>query len=195
MSLRLLMVVLSCVCCSLSDAAIAKAPNSAICESYGGQLDTCEIRTRNGIALKKRMSKNRCIEGETFGIYRRDQMWVDGGCRGEFVARRFGDEIFTRPGAHTSRGAQNPARPWVNPDTRQATGSWRNPDTSHRKSPQEWAYLAGRLYAKNRSRGYTDPRNAHHVKNALRKQGVDPSAIEKGGFLRGDFLRGLRSWR
>ena len=194
MSLRRLMVVLSIICFSLSGTAIAKAPKNVICESYGGQLETCEIRTHNGIALKKRMSKNRCVEGETFGIHRRGQMWVDGGCRGEFVARRFGDEVFSRPGATTSRGTTNRAQPWINPDTGRAVGSWRNSGASPNKSPSEWAYLAGRLYAKNRSQGYADAQNAYHVKNALRKQGVDPNAIERGGFLRDDFVRGLRSW-
>ena len=195
MSLRLKLLIIPCVLTVLIDTApaVAKAPKSAVCESYDSQLETCPIRTVNGIAVKKRMSKNRCIEGESFGIYRQDQMWVDKGCRAEFVARRFGNEVFTRPGV-TPRG-QSRSQPWVNPDTGQAAGAGRNLGSSIQKTPRQWAYLAGRLYARNKSEGYTDDRNAYHVKNALRKQGVDPNSIEKGGFLRSDFVRGLRSWR
>lgn len=196
MSLRWLIISLLCGTCVISPDAFAKAPKNATCESFGGRLETCEIRSRNGIALKKRMSKNRCTEGETFGLYRRDQMWVDKGCRGQFVSRRFGDEIFTRPGgANTSRGPRNRAQPWVDPDTGRTAGSWRDPDASHRKTPRQWAYLAGRLYSKNKSKGYEAAQNAYQVKNALRKRGVDPRAIEPGGLLRDEFVRGLRSWR
>ncbi len=104
-------IIASCTVaiCLLSGTAAAKAPKSVICESYGDQLETCEIRTINGIALKRRMSKDRCIEGQTFGIYRHDVMWVDAGCRGEFISRRFGNETFSRPGggAGSSSGYRN----------------------------------------------------------------------------------------
>jgi hypothetical protein len=201
MSLHPMIFTLSCVIIFVARVSIveAKAPKSTVCESFGGQLETCEIRSANGIALKRRMSKNRCVEGESFGLYRRDQMWVAKGCRGEFVARRYGAEVFSRPGMARPQENGYAAKPWVNPDTGRAVGStagsWRNPDASHRKTPREWAYLAGRLYSKNKAGGYSNSQNTYHVKNELRKQGVDPSAIERGGLLRDDFVRGLRSWR
>lgn len=197
MRFRRMFAVFGVALCLLPGAAEAKAPKSVVCESYSGRLETCEIRTVNGIALKRRMSKDRCIEGETFGIYRRDQMWVDRGCRGEFEARRFGEEIFTRPGDGTSSspGYRNQAQPWVNPDAGRSGGSWQNPDAGQSRSPSDWAYLARRAYAMNKSRGVDDKSNAQYVQSELRKQGVDPNAIHRGGALRGDFVRGLRSWR
>lgn len=195
MSFRRFIIVIGCAIILLPATAIAKAPKSVVCESYSGQLETCEIRTVNGIAIKRRLSKDRCIEGETFGIYRQDQMWVDAGCRGEFVSRRFGNEVFTRPGAATARGQGYQAQPWVNPDQGRTAGSWQNPDSSQRKSPGQWAYLAGRAFAMNKNRGFDDVTNAKHIRNELRSRGVDPNAIQRGGALRNDFLRGLRSLR
>ncbi len=195
MSFRILMIAAGCACVLFPAIAYAKAPKSTVCESYSGQLETCEIRTINGIALKRRLSKDRCIEGKSFGIYRQDQMWVDAGCRGEFVSRRFGDEVFTRPGGATPRGQGYRAQPWVNPDQGRATGSWQNPDAVQRSSPGEWAYLAGRAFAMNKNRGIDDASNARHIRNELRSRGVDPTAIHRGGPLRNDFLRGLRSVR
>ena len=195
MPFRQLVIAIGCVCVLLPAIAFAKAPKSVVCESFGGQLETCEIRTIRGIALKRRLSKDRCIEGETFGIYRQDQMWVDAGCRGEFVSRRFGDEVFTRPGAATPRGQGYQAQPWVNPDQNRNAGSWRNPDLYQRNTPGHWAFLAGVAYAMNRERGIDEATNTRHIRNELRSRGVDPNAIQRGGPLRNDFLKGLRSRR
>ncbi len=194
-SFRRFLVAIACACVLAPALAVAKAPKSVVCESFGGQLETCEILTIRGIALKRRLSKDRCIEGETFGIYRQDQMWVDAGCRGEFVSRRFGDEVFTQPGAATPRGQGYQAQPWVNPDQGRATGSWRNPDLNEQNTPGRWAFLAGVAYAMNRERGIDEATNSHHIRNDLRSRGVDPNAIQRGGPLRNDFLRGLRSRR
>lgn len=195
MSFRRFIIMSGCVIVLLPAVAIAKAPKSTVCESFSGQLETCEIRTINGIALKRRLSKDRCIEGESFGIYRQDQMWVDNGCRGEFVSRRFGNEVFTRPGAATPRGQGYQAQPWVNPDQGRTTGSWQNPNSGQQNSPGHWAFLAGVAYAMNRERGIDDTTNTRHIRNELSSHGVDPNAIQRGGPLRNDFLRGLRSRR
>lgn len=168
---------------SLSTPTLAGPPEKINCESYGGKLETCEIDTRNGIKLRRRLSKDACVEGQSFGIFRRDVMWVDRGCRGQFVSLLFGQERFSRPGEQRPSANTYRAKPWVNPDKQRRAGS-------SRKTPRQWAYLAGRLYGKNQTRGVPDPANLESVKKALRRQGVDPYGILPGGLLRDDFVRG-----
>jgi hypothetical protein len=194
MSFRRFMVMIGCACALFPAIALAKAPKSAVCESHGGRLETCAIRTVNGIVIKRRLSKNRCIEGKTFGIYRHDQMWVDAGCRGEFISRRFGNEVFTRPGGASTQGQGYQAQPWVNPDGFRQGGSRDNGPTKAR-SPQDWAYLVGRLYARNKLKGVDDNRNAQQVHRILSNQGIDPRAVTQGGVLWDDFARGIVSMR
>ncbi|MCA0327146.1 MAG: DUF3011 domain-containing protein [Proteobacteria bacterium] len=55
------------------------------CESDSGRLRECAVPGRGRIELVRQLSDTRCIEGRTWG-QRGDRVWVDDGCRGEFVA-------------------------------------------------------------------------------------------------------------
>ena len=54
------------------------------CESRDHGYNHCAVRVRGGVELQRHLSDSYCEEGETWGYDRRG-VWVDGGCRGEFV--------------------------------------------------------------------------------------------------------------
>lgn len=60
-----------------------------ICESRDGRRAYCDANTRGGITLSRQLSRNDCIEGQSWGFDQRG-IWVDLGCRGEFAVRRGG---------------------------------------------------------------------------------------------------------
>lgn len=57
------------------------------CESTDGRQNFCNVDTRGGVRLVRRLSNNACDEGRTWGATR-GGVWVSQGCRAEFVAGR-----------------------------------------------------------------------------------------------------------
>jgi hypothetical protein len=84
--------------CALLGAGLANAQPVARqttyafirCESPRGQPGFCPADTRRGVRIANDLS-GRCQLGRTWG-YRRDGVWVSGGCAGEFEIGRFGDD-------------------------------------------------------------------------------------------------------
>ena len=56
------------------------------CESNGKKQSYCRIDTRRGVELYRQLSKSRCRYGSSWG-YDRKGIWVDEGCRAEFLVR------------------------------------------------------------------------------------------------------------
>jgi hypothetical protein len=56
------------------------------CESTEGRLRTCGSGLVGRAQLQRQLSSTRCIEGSNFGL-RNGSVWVNGGCRGVFLAR------------------------------------------------------------------------------------------------------------
>ncbi len=54
------------------------------CESVDGRYRECRVDTRQGVQMVRQTSRTQCIEGHNWGIGR-DVVWVDRGCRAEFV--------------------------------------------------------------------------------------------------------------
>jgi hypothetical protein len=54
------------------------------CESTDGRLRTCGTGLSGRITLQRQLSDARCIAGSTYGL-RNGSVWVDRGCRGEFL--------------------------------------------------------------------------------------------------------------
>jgi hypothetical protein len=52
-------------------------------ESPGGQREYRHVSTRGGVRLRRQLSRDACVEGQTWG-FDRDGIWVDKGCRAEF---------------------------------------------------------------------------------------------------------------
>ena len=71
----------------------------AVCESLDGSRASCMADTTSGVTLLRQLSQAACLEGESWGYEDgRDEIWVDRGCRGEFLLSR----IAERPrGANT----------------------------------------------------------------------------------------------
>ena len=57
---------------------------SLICESQNGRRAQCTVNTAGGVALSRQLSHDSCIEGKTWGYTERG-IWVDRGCRAEFL--------------------------------------------------------------------------------------------------------------
>lgn len=77
-------------------AEFAEARNSTAsgntrvtCSSIDDRRQTCAWDSRNGRPMLLRtLSRASCIEGRSWG-YRRNQIWVDRGCRGQFGTGRW----------------------------------------------------------------------------------------------------------
>jgi Protein of unknown function (DUF3011) len=54
------------------------------CASDNGRLNYCSADTRGGVRLVRQRSDSPCVAGRTWGYDRRG-IWVDRGCRAEFV--------------------------------------------------------------------------------------------------------------
>jgi hypothetical protein len=61
-----------------------------VCESQDGKRARCNTSTSDGVAVVRQFSRSSCIQGRSWG-YDADGIWVDEGCRAEFVvgAHRF----------------------------------------------------------------------------------------------------------
>jgi hypothetical protein len=54
------------------------------CSSNDGKRNFCNADTRGGVRLTRQISGSACIQGQTWG-YDNRSIWVDRGCRAEFV--------------------------------------------------------------------------------------------------------------
>ncbi|MFT3762824.1 MAG: DUF3011 domain-containing protein [Pseudoxanthomonas sp.] len=59
------------------------------CESTDNRQRSCSVDTNGGVQLVRQLSKTRCVQGRNWG-WDRSGVWVNGGCRAEFVAGRGG---------------------------------------------------------------------------------------------------------
>ena len=57
------------------------------CESSDGRYRTCGSNLHGRITLQRQLSSTRCVDGTNFGL-RNGSVWVDRGCRGEFLVQR-----------------------------------------------------------------------------------------------------------
>lgn len=72
---------------------------SLVCESINNRRQHCPADTSYGVQLARQLSRNACIRGEDWG-FDHNGIWVDDGCRGEFVLggeRRFTPMISAAP--------------------------------------------------------------------------------------------------
>jgi len=84
MRISTLLIVLGMLAAAMGGAGVVHASGAVVrCESSDGQRRVCAADTRGGVRLRKQLSKSACIEGETWGA-RREGVWVDRGCRGDF---------------------------------------------------------------------------------------------------------------
>lgn len=63
--------------------APASAQRTVKVESKNGQYTYQRANTAGGVRLLRQISRDACVEGQTWG-FDRDGIWVDKGCRAEF---------------------------------------------------------------------------------------------------------------
>ena len=59
-------------------------PRVLVCESKSKARRMCGVTVEREVRLQRQISGAACVEGESWG-WSRDGVWVDDGCRGEFV--------------------------------------------------------------------------------------------------------------
>jgi hypothetical protein len=79
--------------------ALRQRTTTVVCESQNGRRTECTADTRNGVMLNRQLSRSECAEGRSWG-YTRDSIWVDDGCRAEFLV----GTDFRGPGSLRNRG-------------------------------------------------------------------------------------------
>lgn len=63
-----------------------RGDNRVICESVTDAYTVCPANTQAGVALEHQISAKPCVEEMTWGYDKeKNQIWVDDGCRGEFI--------------------------------------------------------------------------------------------------------------
>src|SRR5947199_5849049 len=63
-----------------------RGDNRVVCESTTGSYTVCPANTTAGVALTRQLSIKPCVEEMSWGYEReKNQIWVDEGCRGEFI--------------------------------------------------------------------------------------------------------------
>jgi ribosomal protein L37AE/L43A len=79
--------ILTAVMIAAAFAASAQTNGTLItCESINNVRHTCKADVASGITLNQQFSKDVCVRGKTWGTTRNnDGVWVDGGCRAEFL--------------------------------------------------------------------------------------------------------------
>lgn len=71
-----------------------RASNRVICESEDEKRQTCRADVMKGVTLARQLSRTACIEGTTWGYDKvRDQIWVEQGCRAEFIIGKLTEEL------------------------------------------------------------------------------------------------------
>lgn len=60
------------------------APRGVICESKRRSRRQCGTSVERGVRLGRQLSGTACVQGENWG-WNRDGIWVDDGCRAEFI--------------------------------------------------------------------------------------------------------------
>jgi len=67
-------------------AAPAAKAQTITCSSDNGKRNYCAVNTSGGVTLVRQRSDARCTQGYSWGYDRRG-IWVDRGCRADFVVR------------------------------------------------------------------------------------------------------------
>src|SRR5712664_3237903 len=73
---------------AVRSAAYANGGRQVPCSSDDGRRRNCPAETRAGVALEKQTSGAACLQGYSWGYDERG-IWVDHGCRAEFVAQPY----------------------------------------------------------------------------------------------------------
>lgn len=97
--LTALFLVFSCACSKTwaQSGTTYRRGRRITCASDDGRRHFCRIHTGSGVELVNQRSGSPCILGSTWGFDRRG-IWVDRGCRADFVVDAYGYRPGPQPG-------------------------------------------------------------------------------------------------
>jgi Protein of unknown function (DUF3011) len=95
MRIRGFLVVVLGIIALMAMAARPARAQSITCSSDNGKRNYCPVNTSGGVRMVRQRSGSPCQQGSTWGYDRRG-IWVDRGCRADFVVRSGGGGY--RPG-------------------------------------------------------------------------------------------------
>jgi hypothetical protein len=87
------------------------------CSSDDGKRNYCNADTRGGVQLVRQRSGSACVQGQTWG-WDRSGIWVDRGCRADFVTGRGGNFGGGGVGQTLTCSSDNGSRNYCSADTR-----------------------------------------------------------------------------
>lgn len=67
-------------------SGFASGPLRVTCESTKGRRNRCYLGVTTGVVLERQLSRAQCVLDKSWG-WDRDGIWVDDGCRADFVVR------------------------------------------------------------------------------------------------------------
>ena len=120
-----------------------RSDNAAItCASDDGRRVYCDADTRRGVRLVRQISGSPCQEGSTWGYDARG-IWVDRGCRAEFVVSGEGFGGYGRPdSAAITCASDDGRRVYCDADTRRGVRLVRQMSGSACQEGSTWGYDA-----------------------------------------------------
>ncbi|MCU1249826.1 MAG: hypothetical protein JWQ49_2855, partial [Edaphobacter sp.] len=87
-------------------------PQTITCSSDNGKRNWCDIGRAGDAQISRQISGSPCVRGSTWGIDNRG-LWVDGGCRAQFVIGGYGPQPGQGQGQGTIRcSSDNGKRNW-----------------------------------------------------------------------------------
>src|SRR5215471_6357571 len=87
------------------------------CSSDDGKRNYCNADTRGGVQLVRQRSGSSCVQGQTWG-WDRSGIWVDRGCRADFVTGRGGNGGGGGVGQTLTCSSDDGSRNYCSADTR-----------------------------------------------------------------------------
>jgi hypothetical protein len=119
------------------------------CSSNDGKRNYCTADTRGGVRMVKQRSGSPCIQGQTWG-YGGNQIWVDRGCRADFVTGNGGGNWNGGgggyPGQQVTCSSNDGKRNYCNVDTRGGVRLVNQRSGSPCIQGQTWGYNQGAIW-------------------------------------------------
>jgi hypothetical protein len=128
----------------LAAAAPVASAQNITCSSDNGKRNYCPVDTSRGVQLVRQRSGSPCTQGSTWGYDRRG-IWVDRGCRADFVVRtggRPGGPGYGpgRPGQSITCSSDNGRRNYCAADTRRGVQLVRQRSDARCTQGYSWGY-------------------------------------------------------
>jgi hypothetical protein len=122
-----------------------------VCESDDGRRRECPADTRRGVVVQQQLSRNSCVQGRSWG-YTRDSIWVDDGCRAEFLVgsgRRDRGRAIERLDELVTCESVNEGRRECAADTRSGVQLVRQLSGSSCRFGRDWGYDRDGIWVDN----------------------------------------------